>query len=92
MSGEREVVQEAHAAYYLRLAEMAEPEFRGPQQAPGLIDWSVNTTTSGQHCIFCLSIDKGEIALRLGSALYWFWIMRDHASEGWNFLEQGIGC
>lgn len=31
-SGEREVIQEAHAMYYLRLAETAELELRGAQQ------------------------------------------------------------
>ena len=32
-SGELETVRQAHAAYYLGLAEEAEPEWEGPQQA-----------------------------------------------------------
>ena len=36
-SGEMEPIQQAHAAYYLSLAEEAEPELRGTQQVTG---WS----------------------------------------------------
>ena len=90
MSGEREFVQEAHAAYFLRLAEMAEPELRGPQQATWFdrLEREHNNFRSALH--FLLEQDKEEFALRLGSALYWFWFVRDHAREGWTFLEKAL--
>ncbi len=30
------------------------------------------------------------MALRLGSALHWFWCMREHGREGWTFMEQAL--
>jgi predicted ATPase/DNA-binding CsgD family transcriptional regulator len=90
MSGESEVIQEAHAAYYLRLAEMAEPEFRGPQQAAWFdrLEHEYDNLRAALHCL--LEYRKGEMALRLGSALFWFWFVRDHGREGWTFLEQAL--
>jgi predicted ATPase/class 3 adenylate cyclase/DNA-binding CsgD family transcriptional regulator len=93
-SGETEAIQQAHAVYYLALAEMAEPEFAGPQQAMWLerlereygnlrvaLRWSLQRGEVGQGI---------EIALRLAGALRRFWEVRGHWSEGWSFLERAL--
>ena len=50
-SGEEEVVREAHAAYYLALAEEAEPKLTTAEQMPpGWTFWRGSTTTSGRRC------------------------------------------
>ncbi len=77
-SGEMEITQKAHAAYYLALSEQAELELRGPQQA--------EDEESEQ------SIGGREMALRLGGALWIFWWVRGHWSEGRNFLERALSA
>jgi predicted ATPase/DNA-binding CsgD family transcriptional regulator/transcriptional regulator with XRE-family HTH domain len=93
-SGELEATCRAHALYYLRLAEEAEPELVGPQQLVwlerlerehdnlrGALWWSLEQGEGRQN---------GEIALRLSSALRRFWQVRGYLSEGRNFLEQAL--
>jgi tetratricopeptide (TPR) repeat protein len=89
-SGEREDIQETHVAYYLRLAETAEPELRGPQQAAWFdrLEREHDNLRAALH--FLLTREKGEMAMRLGSALYWFWFVRDHGREGCTFLERAL--
>jgi len=89
---EIEATQHAHAAYYLRLAEEAEPELGGPQQMMWLerleqeydnlraaLQWSLDQAEHGR-----------EMALRLGGALRRFWFVRGHLSEGRTFLERAL--
>jgi predicted ATPase/DNA-binding CsgD family transcriptional regulator len=89
-SGEREVTQEAHAMFYLRLAETAEPELRGPQQAAWFQRLEREHDNFRAALNFLLEREQEEMALRLGSALYWFWFVRHHSREGWTFLEQAL--
>ncbi len=92
--GEREAIQQAHADYYLALAEDTEPELAGPRQAVWLerlerehdnlraaMQWSLEPGEDGH---------RREMALRLGGALQRFWIVRGHWSEGRNFLERAL--
>src|SRR4030088_1668829 len=81
--GERETAQAAHARYFLALAEQAQPELDGPNQALWLkrlgqehnnlreaLEWALAKVTVQD------TTDRGEIALRLSTALQDFWIMR----------------
>lgn len=93
-SGEMEDTRRAHAAYYLALAEEAEPELAGPQQLVWLerleqehdnlraaLRWSLEQGEDGQ---------SRETALRLSSALRRFWQVRGHPSEGRDWLEHAL--
>jgi predicted ATPase/class 3 adenylate cyclase/DNA-binding CsgD family transcriptional regulator len=93
-SGELEATRQAHALYYLALAEEAESELVGPQQLVWLerlerehgnlraaLRWSLEQGEARQG---------GEIALQLSSALRRFWQVRGHLSEGRNSLEQAL--
>src|SRR5437763_8932910 len=93
-SGEIEITRQAHALYYLRLSEEAEPELAGPQQAIWLerlerehdnlraaLQWGLVPDEDGH---------RREMALRLGGALRQFWIVHGHLSEGRNFLERAL--
>ncbi|HLX57787.1 MAG TPA: tetratricopeptide repeat protein, partial [Ktedonobacteraceae bacterium] len=93
-SGEMEATRQAHAVYYVALAEKAEPELGGPQQAVWLerleqeldnlraaLRWSLERGAAGH---------SSEIALRLAGALRRFWEVRGHWSEGWSFLERAL--
>ena len=97
-SGEAEALQREHALYFMRLAEEAEPHLRGEHQQEWLerledefdniraaLRWTKargekretadtdNTEASAE------AVDTG---LRMGTALWRFWFMRSHLSEG----------
>ncbi len=90
-SGEVEATRQAHATYYLRLAEEAEPELAGPQQVTWLERLERehdNLRAAMQWLLAQEGTEQGkELALRLGGALLRFWEVRGHWSEGWDFLE-----
>jgi predicted ATPase/class 3 adenylate cyclase/DNA-binding CsgD family transcriptional regulator len=90
-SGEMEKTRRAHAAYYLELAEEAEPELVVLRQAMwwerlerehdnlrAAMQWLTEQERTAQ---------EREMALRLGGALLRYWEVRGHWSEGWRFLE-----
>ncbi|HLJ32412.1 MAG TPA: tetratricopeptide repeat protein, partial [Ktedonobacteraceae bacterium] len=93
-SGEEEITRQAHAAYYLALAEKAEPEFGGPEQAKWLerLEHEHDNLRAALHW----SLEQGkarhrmEMALRLGGALRRFWLVHAHISEGRTFLEEAL--
>src|SRR6266566_3981380 len=97
-SGEMESTRQAHALYYLTLAEEAEPELTGPRQAIWLerleqehenlravMQWSLEQAEGERG-----DARTREIALRLGGALRQFWYMRSYFSEGRDFLERAL--
>jgi predicted ATPase/class 3 adenylate cyclase len=97
-SGEMEITRRAHALYYLRLSEEAEPELAGPRQAIWLerlerehenlravMQWSLEQAEGERG-----EARTREIALRLGGALRQFWYMRCYFSEGRDFLERAL--
>ena len=95
-SGEEELTRQVHAAYYLALAEEAEPEYGGPQQVVWLerlerehdnlraaLQWSIEPGTTQQRI---------EIGLSLGGALRRFWLVRAFVNEGRAFLERALAA
>ncbi len=94
VDGEMEATRQAHAAYYLALAEKAEPELAGPQQAM----WLERLEREHENLRAALSwwLEQGEaeqgmeMALRLAAALRRFWEVRAHWSEGRTVLERAL--
>jgi predicted ATPase/DNA-binding SARP family transcriptional activator len=80
-AGEQEAVADAHAGYFLRLAERAEPLLRTGDQVP----WMVRLAAEHDNCSAALrhAIDTRDAALglRLVAALMWFWVLRDYDAE-----------
>src|SRR6266571_404120 len=89
-AGEAEVTHQAHVAYYLALAETAEKAWNGPQQAVwfGLLEQEHDNLRAAMNWLF----ERGEAerALRLGTALWWFWYAHEHWNEGWNELSRAL--
>jgi predicted ATPase/class 3 adenylate cyclase len=84
---EGEQVRQQHLDYFLRLAERAEPELRGPDQKAWLnrlelehdnlraaLEWSMNS--------------DAEAGLRLAGALWRFWDIRGYLGEGREWSSQ----
>jgi predicted ATPase len=91
--GEAQRARERHAEHYLALAEAAEPELMGPDQASWLerlgiehgnlraaLSWALDAEETGE---------RAEIGLRLAAALGRFWNAHS-PSEGLGWLERGL--
>jgi predicted ATPase/DNA-binding SARP family transcriptional activator len=82
-------VAQAHAAHFLAFAEQASQHYLGPQVA----EWAAQTQLAHDNLRealrWLLEHDMGaERALQLGSAMYRFWHLRGHYSEGLQWLER----
>ena len=87
-SGEAAEAQRAHAAYYLALAEEAEPKLTGPEQRRWLERLAAEHENLRAALLWLTGQGNTERALRLGGALWWFWWIRGYVSEGRNVLQQ----
>jgi len=88
--GEGEVARQAHANYFLSLAEEAEPALKGPL----LVVWLERLEREHDNLRAALqwAVESGrtEMALRFGIALERFWVVRGHRNEGLAFLERAL--
>ena len=88
--GELERAHNAHAAYYLALAERAEPALVGAEQG----SWADQLERDHKNIRAALQwlLDHHEIekTLWLATALQQFWLLRGYLSEGRRFLEQAL--
>jgi predicted ATPase/DNA-binding CsgD family transcriptional regulator len=88
-SGEQEAVQQAHANYYLALAEEAAPHLTDAEQ----VQWMDQLDRERENVRAVLqrgmsgADEEVEQVLRLGTALAWYWYVREHASEGRRWME-----
>ena len=86
-SGEQSATRRAHAAYCLVLAEEGNPELNSSERAAWLArcDHEIENLRSALDWLFeTLNVDW---SLRLCIALFRFWDMREHLSEGRARLE-----
>jgi ATP/maltotriose-dependent transcriptional regulator MalT len=99
--GELEAARAAHAAYYVVLAEEAEPQLRGAEQTRRVAQLEREQENLRAALSFLLerahaqtSTAEGEIpveqALRLCIALSWFWFHRGSGREGLRYLMQAL--
>ena len=96
-SGELERTRVAHAHYFLALAEQAEPELHGPDQAMWVarlehehdnlreaLEWALEKMRDEQ------AAERREIGMRLSAALKEFWIILGNYREARTFLERAV--
>jgi predicted ATPase/class 3 adenylate cyclase len=80
--GEAGVVQRRHAAYYQEVAEAAEPQLTGPQQAAFSQRLETEHDNLRAALRWAAESREPETGWRLGGALYHFWRLRGYFSEG----------
>ncbi len=90
-AGETQASCHAHALYYLRLAEEAEPHIKGSQQSMWLerLEREHDNLRAALHWL--IEQEEAALALRLSAALWYFWYMRGYLSEGRRWLEIALG-
>jgi predicted ATPase/DNA-binding CsgD family transcriptional regulator len=92
-AGENARTRDRHLAYFLRLAEEAEPKLRGAEDRKAVeqleeehdnlraaLEWSLTPA------------QPAEAALRLSGALTWFWWRRGYHDEGCRWLARALAA
>jgi predicted ATPase/DNA-binding CsgD family transcriptional regulator len=89
--GEREASYQAHAAYYLRLAEETETHCKGGGQQ---LVWLKRLTREQANLRVALAWlharREAQMLLRLSGALWWYWNLRGSSSEALEWLERAL--
>jgi len=88
-AGETETMRERHASFFLEVAERAEPEL--PSSRGELLDrLELDHDNIRAAITFLTSTGQHERVLRLVGAIWRFWYLRGHLSEGRRRLETAL--
>lgn len=79
-----------HARYFLTLAETAHPSIRGASESVVLARLDQEHDNLRAALAWSISEGEGDIALRLCAALWEFWQLRGHLTEGRHWLAQAL--
>ncbi len=79
---DRLAIERGHAEWLLRLAEAAEPHFRGPDLDRWLNVLKVEHDNLRAALRWAIDNDAANVGLRLAAALWRFWHLGGHLSEG----------
>jgi non-specific serine/threonine protein kinase len=91
-AGEDGAMRDAHLAYFLELAEEAEPQLNGPDQVAWLGRLAREHDNLRAALRWTRERGAAEEGLRLAGSLSWFWNVRDHLSEGRRWLEGALAA
>jgi predicted ATPase/Tfp pilus assembly protein PilF len=89
-SGETEQLRRRHADYYLALAAEAAPELFGAREPEWLERLEAEHDNVRAALQWLLEHDA-EAGLRLAAAVYFFWNVHGHYTEGRRWLEAALG-
>ena len=88
-AGEGEILRQQHLAYFVDLAERAEPNLRAFDMVMWLDRLETELDNIRAAMEYALESDI-EAQLRTTSALLWFWHIRGHGNEGIDWLQHGL--
>ncbi|HYB85861.1 MAG TPA: BTAD domain-containing putative transcriptional regulator [Streptosporangiaceae bacterium] len=80
-AGDEDRTRAAHAAYFLELAERAEPQLRSHDQVRWLDRLAAEHGNFAGAIRYAVDTGDAAVALRFVAALAWFWLMRDYDAE-----------
>ncbi len=89
-SDEEVTIRDAHTAFFLSLAEEAEPELTGPRQGDWFDLLELEHDNLRTALSWALNRREANVALRLGAALGRFWMARGYLTEGRTWLERAL--
>jgi predicted ATPase/DNA-binding CsgD family transcriptional regulator len=90
LAGEDAAAREVHARYILELAETAEGELTGPERGTWLARLHDERGNLRAALGWAREAGEPEIALRLGAALWRFWVSEGSLREGRGWLERAL--
>lgn len=90
-SGEAERVGRAHADFFLRFAERAQPEINGHRQVEWLDRLEVDYDNVRQAIGWSEEASEPPSVVRFGRALCMFWVIHDRHDEGRRWMERVLG-
>ncbi|CAN5751848.1 BTAD domain-containing putative transcriptional regulator [soil metagenome] len=91
-SGEHEEVLRRHALWCVELAEQAEPELTGPDQAWWMDRLETEHDNLRAALGWLFDAKEPEPTLRLASALWMFWYTHGYLSEGRRWLDGALAA
>ncbi len=99
-SGELDALEREHALFFMRLAEQAEPHLTGKKQVEWMgrveeehdnlraaLRWAMKGGSDSANANNAKNDERVEAGLRIGGALYRFWLVRGYWGEGRDALE-----
>jgi predicted ATPase/DNA-binding CsgD family transcriptional regulator len=90
--GELGAIRHRHLEFFLALAEEAEPELLGAEQAEWIERLEVELDNLRGALSWALGQGRAELGLQMGADLWRFWIMRARYSEGRKWLEAALAA
>jgi predicted ATPase/class 3 adenylate cyclase len=87
-SQDADVMLRRHAEHFLALAEEAEPEVEGPDQATWLDRLDLEQDNIRASLRWAIDWGEAETGLRMVAALWRFWQQRGYLSEGRRYADQ----
>jgi DNA-binding CsgD family transcriptional regulator len=83
-------VRDRHAAFFLALAEKAEPQLKGPGQVEWLQRLEEENDNLRAAMAWLLEKSEVETAVRLAFAQWVFWMIHGHQGEGRRWIEAAL--
>jgi predicted ATPase len=87
-AGEKDQVRAAHAAFFLAIAEDAEPRLRTAEQLRILDRLHADHDNFSAAIRYAVDHRESELALRLVANLMWYWVMLDFDAEGGSWAQE----
>ena len=89
-AGEEEPAFRAHAEHFLALAEQAEPKLTGADQGPWLDRLELENANFRSALDWAQRSGDAALGVRLGTALWRFWITRGHIADSLAVYEKAL--
>jgi tetratricopeptide (TPR) repeat protein len=91
-AGEVDATRDRHLAYFLALAEGAEPELKGPERERRLARMEAEHDNLRAALAWAGEQGAAELGLRLAGSMWRFWSVRGYFSEGRGWLERALAA
>jgi tetratricopeptide (TPR) repeat protein len=89
-AGESQLVRDRQCRWFLQLAEQAEAEFRGRKQSAAFARLELEHDNLRAALAWSTDQPDGDAALRLTSAMGYFWRQHGYYSEGLAWLKRAL--
>ncbi|MFF4593422.1 BTAD domain-containing putative transcriptional regulator [Amycolatopsis sp. NPDC001319] len=91
-AGERESVRRAHAEWFARFTETADPHLRGAEQLGWLARLAADHGNLASAVRGSIAAGDAAMAVRLVIAAAWFWLLAGHKGEGQELITAALAA